>query len=131
MCHACHEYQAIPHTRTNDAWRAMKAALRGNPWPESYACDLSTDYQQVVLGGVWRGGQITVPSRAWDVPERFVWIVRRLGTQVIDPANTAGREMYDWHIANEADAQVFAWNGRTLIPSTYAQAWDQATEDHP
>jgi hypothetical protein len=106
-------YRPIPHMNRTPAISAIFTAAGQVQWPKHYTCDLSTDYQVLTRD---------------DAPDRFLWILREMGTNLIHLDRTDewtqgyNRSALKWFAENHPEAHVFHWNGFTLSEVNYDTA---------
>lgn len=107
-------YRPIDHQDRTPAIEAIFTAAGSSDkhWPQHYSCDLSTDYQMLMRP---------------DAPERFIWILREMGTQLYPLDQEAWSTGYTrgalgYFRDNHPEAHVFHWNGFTLEPINYDTA---------
>lgn len=107
-------YRPINHDARTPAISAIFTAAGSSEehWPQHYSCDLSTDYQMLIRP---------------DAPDRFIWILREMGTQLYPLDQEAWGTGYvkaalGWMADNHPEAHVFHWNGFSLEPISYDTA---------
>lgn len=106
-------YRPIEHSQRTPAIEAIFTAAGSSDehWPKHYTSDLSVDYKWLI---------------APDAPQRFIWILREMGTNLypLDGGAPDGyvRAALRWMQSNHPEAHVFHWNGFSLVPVTYDTA---------
>jgi hypothetical protein len=114
-------YRPIPHTDRTPAFSAILTEARRHYMPKAYTCDLSSDYRALV-------------THAADAPTRFIWLLRRNGTELYRLNGTDAQSLqvagagYDYWTGEgrisepeEDRTRAYYWNGKRLIEVDYEQ----------